>query len=68
MSFFEKLGIIHTNLVGHSLGGRIGLLVAASCPEKIKNLIPECGHVPQEEKPKIVCKSVTEFIWSKLPA
>ena len=32
------------------------------------NLIPECGHVPQEEKPEIVCKSITEFIWSKLPA
>ena len=196
--FFEKVGIEHASLVGHSLGGRIGLLVAASCPEKVKNLIlinpaayrpqkqpffikfsrnrlisklvmrgvlarhyvkkalkkayfnhsliteeevdryleplrspagrrgitsvaraihnentnntmlyykevicpvlliwgendeifpigmlnrlkneinnievnliPECGHVPQEEKPEIVCKSITEFIWSKLPA
>ncbi|MFQ5714091.1 MAG: alpha/beta fold hydrolase [Candidatus Scalinduaceae bacterium] len=196
--FFEKFGIVHTNLVGHSLGGRIGLLMAASCPEKIKNLIlinpaayrvkkqpffikfsrnqfiskfvmrgmfaryyvkkalkkayfdhsliteevvdnyleplrspagrrgitsvaraiynentdntillykevicpvlliwgendeifsigilnklkneirnievniiPECGHVPQEEKPKIVCELITKYIWSELPA
>ncbi len=28
------------------------------------NLIPECGHVPQEEKPEVVCGSITRFVWS----
>ena len=30
------------------------------------NLIPECGHAPQEEKPETVCESITKFIWSGL--
>lgn len=37
--FFESVGIKHTNLAGHSLGGRIGLLLAASYPDKIKKLV-----------------------------
>lgn len=37
--FLEEVEIERTNLVGHSLGGRIGLLLAALHPEKIKNLI-----------------------------
>ncbi|MFQ5787306.1 MAG: alpha/beta fold hydrolase [Thermodesulfobacteriota bacterium] len=37
--FFDEVGITSTSIVGHSLGGRIGLLLAASCHERIKNLI-----------------------------
>lgn len=38
-SFLDNTGITSANLIGHSLGGRIGMLMAAVYPEKIKNLI-----------------------------
>ena len=49
--FFEKIGVSQINLAGHSLGGRVGLLMAAYYPEKINKLIliNPAAYKPQKQ-------------------
>jgi len=66
-NFLEKVGIERTNLVGHSLGGRIGLLLAALHPEKIRRLILINPAVYKPENQAFFVKFarshlVTEFV------
>jgi pimeloyl-ACP methyl ester carboxylesterase len=39
IALFENLGIAQAHVIGHSMGGRIGLSIAVNFPGKIKSLI-----------------------------
>jgi pimeloyl-ACP methyl ester carboxylesterase len=38
-SFAEKLGIRPLDLVGHSMGGKVGMLMAATFPRRVQRLV-----------------------------
>lgn len=37
--FAERLGLYSLNLVGHSMGGKVGMLVAAQHPRRVRSLV-----------------------------
>jgi pimeloyl-ACP methyl ester carboxylesterase len=37
--FAEALGVKHLDLVGHSMGGKVGMLVAAQYPDRVRRLV-----------------------------
>jgi len=54
-------------LIGHSIGGVIALMVAASCPEKVKALIIEDSPLTLDNYKRIIDSSRTMFgIWLDL--
>ncbi len=48
-SFLDKLNISKVNLIGHSYGGRISIVLAAETPEKVNKLIlvDSAGIIPR---------------------
>ncbi|ODN30197.1 alpha/beta fold hydrolase [Fervidobacterium thailandense] len=39
LAFLDKLGIDRFNLIGHSMGGQLSLLIASAVPEKVEKLV-----------------------------
>jgi pimeloyl-ACP methyl ester carboxylesterase len=45
LGLLDRLGFRQVNLVGHSDGGTIALLIAARCPERVKRLAVVAAHI-----------------------
>jgi len=50
IEFLDALGLERVHIVGHSDGGTIGLLVAASWPERVISLVVVAAHIYYEPK------------------
>lgn len=63
ISFLNKLNIKKVHLIGHSLGGGIGVTLAASMPNIIKSLIlVDSTGIPVEHLPFILVPRAIEMI------
>jgi pimeloyl-ACP methyl ester carboxylesterase len=54
VGFLDAMGLAQVDLVGHSLGGLVGCLVASGAPDRVRKLVLEDVGVPHPRVPAAV--------------